>query len=68
MLKQAPHLAARNEHDGGFEAVVIGEPQRAFHSSQFGLTFPSFVHYGVSLRVPYVGGVVEPASRPTTCS
>ncbi len=24
-----------------FEAVVIGEPQRAFYGSQFGMTFPS---------------------------
>src|ERR1700754_2644523 len=30
-------------------AVVIGEPQRAFYGSQFGMTFPVFVHYGVGL-------------------
>lgn len=46
----------------GFEAVVIGEPQRAFYGNQFGLTFPVFVHYGVELWVPEVGGRVDPGS------
>lgn len=40
----------------GFEAVAIGEPQRAFYGNQFGLTFPIFAHYGVQLWVPEVGG------------
>jgi site-specific DNA recombinase len=48
--------------DRGFEAVVIGEPQRAFYGNQFGLTFPVFVHYGVGLWVPEVGGAVDPGS------
>ena len=42
-------LAALKDHDRGFEAVVIGEPQRAFYRNQFSLTFPVFVHYGVAL-------------------
>lgn len=46
----------------GFDAVVIGEPQRAFYGNQFGLTFPVFVHYGVGLWVPEVGGAVDPGS------
>ena len=46
----------------GFDAVVIGEPQRAFYGSQFGLTFPVFVHYGIELWVPEVGGRVDPGS------
>ena len=45
-----------------FEAVVIGEPQRAFYGNQFGLTFPVFVHYGVELWVPEVGGAVDPGT------
>lgn len=45
-----------------FDAVVIGEPQRAFYGNQFGLTFPVFVHYGVELWVPEVGGRVDPGS------
>src|SRR6185436_9839040 len=40
----------------------IGEPQRAFYGSQFGMTFPVFVHYGVGLWVPEVGGKVDPGS------
>jgi DNA invertase Pin-like site-specific DNA recombinase len=45
-----------------FDAVVIGEPARAFYGNQFGLTFPAFVHYGVELWVPEVGGRVDPGS------
>lgn len=48
--------------DRGFDAVVIGEPARAFYGNQFGLTFPVFVHYGVQLWVPEVGGQVDPGS------
>lgn len=46
----------------GFDAVVIGEPARAFYGNQFGLTFPVFVHYGLELWVPEVGGKVDPGS------
>lgn len=46
----------------GFDAVVIGEPARAFYGNQFGLTFPVFVHYGVQLWVPEVGGAIDPGS------
>ncbi|WP_228542579.1 recombinase family protein [Nocardia sp. XZ_19_369] len=49
--------------DRGFDAVVIGEPQRAFYGNQFGLTFPVFVHYGVQLWVPEVGGPIDPESE-----
>jgi site-specific DNA recombinase len=45
-----------------FEAVVIGEPQRAFYGNQFGMTFPVFVHYGVGLWVPEIGGAIDPGS------
>lgn len=51
----------RNPHRG-FDAVVIGEPQRAFYGNQFGLTFPVFVHYGIGLWVPEVGGAIDPGS------
>ncbi|MEU6646191.1 recombinase family protein [Saccharomonospora sp. NPDC046836] len=47
----------------GFEAVVVGEPQRAFYGNQYGLTFPVFVHYGVELWVPEVGGAIDPESE-----
>ena len=55
-------LQALGDPDRGFDAVVIGEPQRAFYGNQFGLTFPVFVHYGVGLWVPEVGGAVDPGS------
>ena len=47
----------------GFDAVIIGEPQRAFSGNQFSLTFPLFVHHGVQLWVPEVGGPVDPDSE-----
>jgi site-specific DNA recombinase len=47
----------------GFTGVVIGEPQRAFYGNQYGLTFPVFVHYGVQLWVPEVGGPIDPESE-----
>jgi site-specific DNA recombinase len=55
-------LSALRRPDRGFEAVVIGEPARAFYGNQFGLTFPLFVHYGVELWVPEVGGRIDPGS------
>ena len=55
-------LKAFSERDREFDAVVIGEPQRAFYGNQFGLTFPVFVHYDVELWVPEVGGAVDPGS------
>src|SRR5947209_3029477 len=56
-------LAALARPDRGFNAVVIGEPQRAFYGNQFGLTFPVFTHYGVALWVPEVGGAIDPGSE-----
>ncbi|WP_198351807.1 recombinase family protein [Streptomyces typhae] len=53
-------LAALADPRRGFDAVVIGEPQRAFYGTQFGNTFPLFTHYGVPLWVPEVGGAIDP--------
>ncbi|MFC5814148.1 recombinase family protein [Nonomuraea harbinensis] len=47
----------------GFDAVVVGEPQRAFYGNQFGNTFELFNHYGVPLWVPEVGGPIDPANE-----
>jgi len=53
-------LAALADPNRGFDAVVVGEPQRAFYGNQFGNTFPLFAHYGVPLWVPEVGGPIDP--------
>lgn len=37
-------MALFRQPERGFEAVVIGEPQRAFYGAQFALTFPLFEH------------------------
>ena len=55
-------LATLGDSSRDFDAVVIGEPQRAFYGNQFGLTFPVFVHYSVELWVPEVGGAIDPGS------
>lgn len=55
-------LDAFRDPNRGFGGVVIGEPARAFYGNQFGLTFPVFVHYGIELWVPEVGGRVDPGS------
>ena len=55
-------LEAFKRPNRGFDAVVIGEPARAFSGNQFSLTYPVFVHYGVELWVPEVGGKVDPGS------
>ncbi|MEW2219535.1 recombinase family protein [Streptomyces sp. NPDC006990] len=52
-------LSALADRNRGFDAVVIGEPQRAFYGNQFGDTFPLFVHYEVPLWVPEVGGAID---------
>jgi site-specific DNA recombinase len=56
-------LADLADPDRGFDAVVIGEPQRAFYGNQYSLTMPVFTHYGVELWVPEVGGPVDPDSE-----
>ena len=49
--------------DRAFDALVIGEPQRAFAGTQYGLTAPILWHHGVELWVPEVGGRVDPDSE-----
>jgi site-specific DNA recombinase len=56
-------IAALADPRRGFEAVVVGEPQRAFYGNQFGNTFPLFTHYGVPLWVPEVGGPIDPENE-----
>jgi site-specific DNA recombinase len=57
-------LEAFRDKSRGFDAVVIGEPARAFYGAQYELTFPLFEHYGIGLWVPDVpGGRVDPESE-----
>jgi site-specific DNA recombinase len=56
-------LQALHNPNRGWNAVVIGEPHRAFYGNQFGLTFPVFVHFGVQLWVPEVGGPIDPTNE-----
>jgi site-specific DNA recombinase len=61
--RAAQLLADLADPGRGFDAVVIGEPQRAFYGNQYSLTMPVFTHYGVELWVPEVGGPVDPDSE-----
>lgn len=61
--RAAELLAALANPQRGFDAVVIGEPQRAFYDNQYSLTMPVFSHYDVGLWVPEVGGAIDPNSE-----
>ena len=61
--RAAQLLADLADPGRGFDAVVIGEPQRAFYGNQYSLTMPVFTHYGVELWVPEVGGPIDPDSE-----
>jgi site-specific DNA recombinase len=52
-------LAALADPDRGFDAIVIGEYERAFYGSQYAAVAPLFEHYGIQLWMPEVGGPVD---------
>ena len=57
---QAAALVAQlADPERGWDAVVIGEYERAFYGSQYASMAPLFEHYGVSLWMPEVGGRVD---------
>src|SRR5271156_6732947 len=57
---QAAALVAQlADPDRGWDAVVIGEYERAFYGTQYASIAPLFEHYGVSLWMPEVGGRVD---------
>jgi site-specific DNA recombinase len=57
---QAAALVAQlADPDRGWDAVVIGEYERAFYGSQYASMAPLSEHYGVSLWMPEVGGRVD---------
>ena len=56
-------LRALRDPGRGFDAVVVGEPQRMFYGNQYALIFPLFAHFGVALWVPEIGGPIDPESE-----
>jgi hypothetical protein len=45
--------------DRGWDAVVIGEYERAFYGNQYASMAPLLEHYGIGLWMPEVGGRVD---------
>ena len=56
-------VAALADPDRGWDAIVIGEYERAFCGAQYALMAPLFEHYGVQLWMPEAGGRVDYASE-----
>jgi site-specific DNA recombinase len=57
---QAAALVAQlADPDRGWDAIVVGEYERAFYASQYASMAPLFEHYGVGLWMPEVGGRVD---------
>jgi hypothetical protein len=49
-------VAALADPDRGWDAIVIGEYERAFYGNQYASMAPLFQHYGIQLWMPEVGG------------
>jgi site-specific DNA recombinase len=56
-------LAALADSDRGFDAIVVGEYERAFYGGQYAAMAPLFEHYGVQLWMPEAGGRVNFAAE-----
>src|SRR5258708_6243669 len=52
-------VAALADPDRGWDAIVIGEYERAFYGGQYSSMAPLLEHYGVQLWMPEVGGRVD---------
>ena len=52
-------VAALADPDRGWDAIVIGEYERAFYGGQYTSMAPLFEHYGIQLWIPEVGGRVD---------
>jgi site-specific DNA recombinase len=52
-------LMAMSDPERGFDAVVIGEYERAFYGGQYGWMAQLFEHYGIELWMPEAGGRVD---------
>ena len=61
---QAAALVAQlADPNRGWDAVVVGEYERAFYGSQYAMMAPLFGHYRVQLWMPEAGGRVDFASE-----
>jgi site-specific DNA recombinase len=61
---QAAALVAQLADPGrGWDAVVVGEYERAFYGAQYASVAPLFEHYGIQLWMPEAGGRVDYASE-----
>ena len=52
-------VAAMADPGRTFEAIVVGEYERAFYGSQYSSMVPLFEHYGIQLWTPEAGGAVD---------
>jgi len=57
--QSAALVAQLADPDRGWDAVVIGEYERAFYGAQYASMAPLFEHYGVQLWMPETGGRVD---------
>jgi site-specific DNA recombinase len=58
-LHAAALLAAMADPGRGFDAMVIGENERAFYGSQYSMMAPLFEHYGIQLWTLEAGGRLD---------
>ncbi len=56
-------VAALADPGRGWDAIVVGEYERAFYGSQYAAMAPLFEHYGAQLWMPEAGGRVDFASE-----
>jgi site-specific DNA recombinase len=56
-------IAQLADPDRGWDAIVVGEYERAFYGAQYALMAPLFEHYGVQLWMPEAGGQVDYSSE-----
>src|SRR5258708_24938370 len=56
-------VAALADPGRGWDAIVVGEYERAFYGAQYALMAPLFEHYGMQLWMPEAGGRVDYASE-----
>ena len=57
--QSAALVAQLADPDRGWDAIVIGEYERAFYGSQYATMAPLFEHYDVQLWTPEAGGRVD---------